>query len=48
VFSILLNVARTRGQREHRILPFAALRERETHFWRSRTEWVAAGVAAWL
>jgi RNA polymerase sigma-70 factor, ECF subfamily len=28
VFSILLNVARTRGKREHRILPFAALRER--------------------
>ena len=28
VFSILVNVARTRGKREHRILPFAALRER--------------------
>jgi RNA polymerase sigma-70 factor (ECF subfamily) len=28
VFSILLNQARTRGQRERRTLPFAALRER--------------------
>ena len=28
VFSILLNQARTRGRREHRTLPFAALRER--------------------
>ncbi len=28
VFSILLNLARTRGQRERRVLPFAALRER--------------------
>jgi RNA polymerase sigma-70 factor (ECF subfamily) len=28
VFSIVLNLARTRGQREHRVLPFAALRGR--------------------
>jgi RNA polymerase sigma-70 factor (ECF subfamily) len=28
VFSILLNLARTRGLREHRVLPFAALRDR--------------------
>jgi RNA polymerase sigma-70 factor (ECF subfamily) len=28
VFSILLNQARTRGQRERRVVPFAALRER--------------------
>jgi RNA polymerase sigma-70 factor, ECF subfamily len=29
VFSILLNRARSRGEREHRVLPFAALWERE-------------------
>lgn len=28
VFAILLNLARTRGKREHRVVPFAALRER--------------------
>jgi RNA polymerase sigma-70 factor (ECF subfamily) len=28
VFAILLNLARTRGRRERRVLPFAALRER--------------------
>jgi RNA polymerase sigma-70 factor (ECF subfamily) len=28
VFSILVNLARTRGQRERRVLPFAALRDR--------------------
>jgi RNA polymerase sigma-70 factor (ECF subfamily) len=28
VFSILVNLARTRGRRERRVLPFAALRER--------------------
>jgi RNA polymerase sigma-70 factor, ECF subfamily len=28
VFSILLNLARSRGEREHRVLPFAALWER--------------------
>lgn len=37
VFSILLNLARSRGQREHRVLPFAALRER----WQERGPAVA-------
>jgi RNA polymerase sigma-70 factor (ECF subfamily) len=34
VFSILLNLARTRGQRERRTLPFAALRDR----WEARRD----------
>jgi RNA polymerase sigma-70 factor (ECF subfamily) len=38
VFSILLNLARTRGQREHRVLPFAALRDR----WQERGPAVAS------
>jgi RNA polymerase sigma-70 factor (ECF subfamily) len=37
VFSILLNLARTRGKREHRVLPFAAVRER----WQDRGPAVA-------